>query len=120
MSSFYGGGGGVSNYSDLKDAPIKNIGSATTTTYLSGLDFGHYNLTGAYAGSIYDEVQPNSEVLDVMVVRDETTNRRVVFFFTIENNEVVVNNYVYDEDGNLVQHNKHTLSDVAHVQWEDM
>ena len=58
MGSFYGGGcsggGGSSNYADLKNAPITVLNGSSESSFinLAGLDPGNYNVKGYYKKDI--------------------------------------------------------------------
>ena len=98
MSSFYGchgiasgsGGGGVSDYNQLSNTPIKNlIGTETSPVDLSALSYGRYNVAGSYVTTTNGEVVTLTEQRVFSVYNDSVTNEKVVYYESIQNGEIV-------------------------------
>lgn len=122
MGSFYAGiqfgsGGGGGSYDTLKDVPIVNVGTAETTTILSGLEVGHYNLKGNYKAAIGEDEVDNNSSLDVLVLYDSTKSQRVVQFLAAEDGEIYLHMYRYNETGDLVDQDKISLTAPSHASW---
>lgn len=129
MGSFYGGGGvpgggGTSNYDDLKNAPIQNLKGSTQSRYvnLSGLDSGHYSLTGYYKNDSQSELQSTIEPIDMIISRDNSTDRLVAQYYTVEE-EVLYVNLISFENGMVYKQSKLPVgggSIQAEIYWGDI
>lgn len=123
MSSFYGGGynsggGSGTNYDELVNTPIKNIGGSGIFD-LSTLHVGHYCLEGKYKATADSQIEyiSNSK-LDVLVLNDVENNTRTVHFTTVINGEVFFNAFTYDANDNLLDHKVVSLTNPEEVGWE--
>lgn len=125
MSSFYAGimngSIGATDYNNLKDIPIKNIGGDSKVTDLSVLETGHYALKGTYKVSTESSEEiSNNSILDVLVLNDTVRNRHVVEFLTVDDGEVFFNVLTYEEDGTLVKNEKISLTAPSHSSWGEI
>lgn len=119
MSSFYGchgiasgsGGGGVSDYNQLSNTPIKNlIGTETSPVDLSALSYGRYNVAGSYVTTTNGEVVTLTEQRVFSVYNDSVTNEKVVYYESIQNGEIVYTYITYAEDGTVTVEDKVLVS----------
>ena len=128
MGSFYGGGclnggGGVTDYASLKDAPITVITGRNENNFinLSGLDFGHYNLKGYYKNTSADELQYTQQGFDLVVCYDEVTHKKIVRYFTIESEQMYLNLLIIEEDLTTSFKKKPlTSTNTPDIPWESM
>ena len=127
-SSFYGrggtgGGGGTSNYDDLRNTPVKNLKGSTQSRYvnLSGLEPGHYSLLGYYKYDASSEMRQAIEPLDLIVYRDEATGRTVAQYFSIEEDKMYTN-LVSFQGGSVHKASKTLIGggEGADIYWGDI
>lgn len=119
MSSFYGcyggssgsGSGGVSDYNQLSNTPIKNlIGTENSPVDLSALSYGRYNVAGSYMYNSNGEVITLTEQRVFSVYNDSITGEKVVFYDSIQNGEIVYTYITYAEDGSVTVDEKILVS----------
>jgi hypothetical protein len=107
MSSFYGtyngtsgGTGGTSDYNDLLNKPFTNIvGTSTSPINLSNLDYGNYIIKGSYIYHKNDLNVKSAKILNVEILQDSSSSRKVAKFETIENNTFYIYLIYFNEDG---------------------
>ena len=127
MGSFYGrgginGGSGTSDYNQLINVPIKNIGGETGVVNLALLQTGHYNLKGAYKVSTESSEEiTNHSILDIIVLNDKVNNTHSIEFITAEEGELYFNLLTYNENNMLIKQDKRAMSSAsAHPIWESI
>lgn len=114
MSSFYGGGGinsggGTDNYNELSNTPIKNIHGidAGSPIILSGLSYGHYNLTGFYKQDSGSDIQDaQNDAIDVLVIKDKDNGHKTILYHTVESGKPFLNTIAYSASGIVSSHTK--------------
>lgn len=112
MSSFYGGGGiggGTDNYDELANVPVKNVHGidAGSPIILSGLGYGHYNLTGYYkqdSGSQLENAE--NDAVDVLVIKDKITGYKTILYYTVEDGITFLHTIAYGANGIVSSHTK--------------
>ena len=62
---------------------------------LSGLEVGHYSLTGYYKIDSSSDVTYTQNVLDVVVCLDETTSKKVVIYSSVNGGTYYINKLIY-------------------------
>ena len=105
MSSFYGGpsttggGGGSSDYNEMTNVPIKNMIGTSSSRFinLAGLDVGHYNLKGYYKKDSLSDLENVTDFIDLTVKIDTVTNKKIIQYFTIENETLYSNLIIYND-----------------------
>lgn len=117
MSSFYGchgvasGGGGVSDYNQLSNTPIKNlIGTENSPVDLSALSYGRYNIAGSYVIASDSEVITLDDQRVFSVYNDSVTGDKVIYYDIIKNGEVVHMYITYGNDGSTKEEEKVLVS----------
>ena len=127
MSSFYGnhgiggGGGGVTDYNQLSNKPITNIeGSNATPVSLNTLEYGTYLLSGYYKYIIDGDVYEADPPIMVKIMKDEVTNRRVVYYETIKNGVLVAVLGNYKDDGTVDVEAHSSTGDDPDIPWTDL
>ena len=82
---------------DLTNYGVKNICGSSSGNFisLSGLDVGHYSLTGYYRYDSSSEVLHTANVLDVVVAQDEVTSKKVIIFPSISDGNLYINKLIY-------------------------
>ena len=119
MSSFYGcyggssgsGGGGVSDYNQLSNTPIKNlIGTETSPVDLSALSYGRYNIAGSYIIKSDDEIITLNEQQLFSVFYDSVTGNKVIYYDIIKDGELVHMYITYEQDGSTSVKEKELVS----------
>ena len=95
------------SYNDLADQPVINAVGKTPETFvnLAGLEYGHYSLTGYYKEDSTGDVEQAEHILDVVVMPDEVTGKKVVVYPTVENGEYIINIITY-ENSLVISHVK--------------
>lgn len=88
------------SYNDLADQPVINaVGkSAAQFVNLAGLEYGHYSLTGYYKEDSTSDVEQAQYVVDLLVVPDAETGKKVIIYPTVENGEYVTNIITYENN----------------------
>lgn len=88
------------SYNDLSDQPVINAVGKTPDTFinLAGLDAGHYSLTGYYKKDSSKDIEQAQHILDVIVMPDEVTDKKIVIYPTVENGEYITNILTYEND----------------------
>ena len=130
MSSFYGGpstaggGGGSSDYNEMTNVPIKNMVGTSSSRFinLAGLDAGHYNLKGYYKKDALSDLENVTDFIDLTVKIDTVTNKKVIQYFTIENETLYSNLIVYN-DGIVEKIEKTPMNGPGadpQIHWDDM
>lgn len=123
MGSFYGGGGGgtvaTSNYNELANAPVKNIGVTGEGVYTSlpGLTYGHYSLTGNYKIDSSDDIITTNVPIDLLVYQDDKTGNKIEQYFSSEDGHTILNTYIYDKNNQLVEKSKTDLMEKGTPLW---
>lgn len=109
MSSFYGyggisgGGGGVSDYNQLTNIPIKNVtGTETSPVNFELLTFGEYKISGYYIYNKNSEVF-NKNVLYISIFEDKETKKKIVKFEEFENSQFYIITLTYEDDGTYIE-----------------
>ena len=95
------------SYNDLADQPVINAVGKTSETFvnMAGLEYGHYSLTGYYKEDSTGDVEQAEHILDVVVMPDEVTGKKVVVYPTVENGEYIINIITY-ENSLVISHVK--------------
>ena len=112
MSSFYGGGGiggGTDDYNELSNVPVKNVHGidAGSPIILSGLGYGHYNLTGFYKQDSSSEIHDaQNDAIDVLVIKDKETGYKTILYYTIQLGTPFLNTIAYGASGIVSSHTK--------------
>ena len=92
------------NYDQLDNQPVQNArGTADNNVVLSGLDFGHYTVSGYYKEDSTSESKVTSMPLDVMVMPDADSGDKVVSFPIVNHGIYEIHILTY-HDGSLVNH----------------
>ena len=127
MSSFYGnhgiggGGGGVTDYNQLSNKPITNIeGSNATPVSLNTLEYGTYLLSGYYKYTIDGDVYEADPPIMVKIMKDEVTNRRVVYYETTKNGVLIAVLGNYNADGTVDIKEHSSTGDDPDIPWTDL
>lgn len=82
----------------LTERPVVSVNGSSSAAFimLSGLQVGHYSLTGYYKLDSSSEIKHTSNVLDVVVCLDELTSKKVVTFPSVTGGLYQINKITYN------------------------
>ena len=88
------------SYNDLADQPVINAVGKTEDAFvnLAGLEPGHYSLVGYYKEDSLSDLDHAMHVVDVIVMIDEVTGKKVLVYPTVENGEYITNILTYENN----------------------
>lgn len=102
------GGGGV-----IEVGPVQPIEGKTQDSYilLSGLDYGHYSVSGYVKEGLGEQLQEVSNAYDIYVMKDSQTQNKVLSFYNVQGGIYYLNTIIYSQNGDIIEKRRTALND---------